>query len=160
VYPTAQRLDIFLTRCARRRFKQFLGNVLGHASVATRRRQVATNLQMKREGIEAFWNRAGLVSGASKKWWPSRKLLRFCEDGRIEIGNNARCRLWLALTRVKTACRDGARSESPAAFGADQALQWLRPRWHTSGSSHLPDPSIRAEARALNLSLAPAKSAV
>jgi integrase/recombinase XerD len=34
---------------------------LGHASVATTSRYITTNLQMKREILEAFWKRAGLT---------------------------------------------------------------------------------------------------
>lgn len=53
---------------------------LGHASVATTSRYVTANLQMKREAFEAFWNRAGLIPGAPKKWQPSPKLLAFVEN--------------------------------------------------------------------------------
>ena len=53
---------------------------LGHASVATTSRYVTTNLEMKREALEAFWDRAGLTSGAPKKWRPSPKLLAFLEN--------------------------------------------------------------------------------
>jgi site-specific recombinase XerD len=52
---------------------------LGHASVATTSRYVTTNLQMKREVLEAFWKRAGLASDAPRKWRPSPKLLAFLE---------------------------------------------------------------------------------
>jgi site-specific recombinase XerD len=53
---------------------------LGHASVATTSRYITTNLQMKRDALEAFWNRASLVSDAPKKWRPSPKLLAFLES--------------------------------------------------------------------------------
>jgi site-specific recombinase XerD len=53
---------------------------LGHASVATTSRYITTNLQMKREVLEAFWNRAGLDPGAPRKWSPSPKLLAFLES--------------------------------------------------------------------------------
>jgi integrase/recombinase XerD len=33
---------------------------LGHASIATTNRYVATNLQMKRDALEQFWRRSGL----------------------------------------------------------------------------------------------------
>src|SRR5207302_6540318 len=39
---------------------------LGHASVATTSRYITTNLQMKREVLEAFWKRAGLAPTAPK----------------------------------------------------------------------------------------------
>ena len=53
---------------------------LGHASVATTSRYVTANLQMKRDALEAFWNRAGLIPGPPKKWQPSPKLLPFLEN--------------------------------------------------------------------------------
>ena len=33
---------------------------LGHASIATTSRYITTNLKMKRDVLNAFWNRAGL----------------------------------------------------------------------------------------------------
>lgn len=53
---------------------------LGHASVATTSRYITTNLQMKREVLEAFWKRAGLEPTAPRKWRPSPKLLAFLES--------------------------------------------------------------------------------
>lgn len=53
---------------------------LGHASVATTSRYITTNLQMKREVLESFWNRAGLSPKAAKKWRPSPKLLAFLDS--------------------------------------------------------------------------------
>lgn len=53
---------------------------LGHASVATTSRYLSANLQMKREALDSFWNRAGLVPGTPKKWRPSPKLLVFLEN--------------------------------------------------------------------------------
>ena len=50
---------------------------LGHASVATTNRYVATNLQMKRRVIEAFWQRAGLRGGREHSWRPKPDLIRF-----------------------------------------------------------------------------------
>ena len=41
---------------------------LGHASIATTSRYITTNLQMKREVLEAFWNRAGLTAEPRRKW--------------------------------------------------------------------------------------------
>jgi len=53
---------------------------LGHASVATTSRYITANLQMKREVLEAFWKRAGLVPEAPRKWRPSPTLLTFLES--------------------------------------------------------------------------------
>lgn len=53
---------------------------LGHASVATTSRYITTNLQMKREVLEAFWKRAGLTPATPKRWRPSPKLLAFLES--------------------------------------------------------------------------------
>jgi integrase/recombinase XerD len=53
---------------------------LGHASVATTSRYITTNLQMKRDVLEAFWKRAGLDPAAPRRWRPSPKLLAFLES--------------------------------------------------------------------------------
>src|SRR6516162_1227562 len=53
---------------------------LGHASVATTSRYITTNLHMKREALETFWNLAGLSPKAAKKWRPSPKLLAFLDS--------------------------------------------------------------------------------
>lgn len=53
---------------------------LGHATVATTSRYLTTNLQMKRDVLEAFWKRAGLDPGVPRKWRPSPKLLAFLES--------------------------------------------------------------------------------
>jgi integrase/recombinase XerD len=50
---------------------------LGHASVSTTSRYITTNLQMKRQVLDAFWKRAGLAPTATRKWRPSPKLLAF-----------------------------------------------------------------------------------
>jgi integrase/recombinase XerD len=52
---------------------------LGHASIATTSRYVTTNLRMKRDVLEAFWNRAGLTTEPRRKWHPSPKLLAFLD---------------------------------------------------------------------------------
>jgi len=52
---------------------------LGHASIATTSRYVTSNLQMKREVLEAFWNRAGLTAEPRRRWHPSPKLLAFLD---------------------------------------------------------------------------------
>lgn len=48
---------------------------LGHASVATTSRYVSTNLQMKREVLDAFWRRAGLTSTRTAPWRPTPNVL-------------------------------------------------------------------------------------
>jgi len=50
---------------------------LGHASIATTSRYVTSNLQMKRDVLDAFWQRAGLARGKRGPWKPKPDLLRF-----------------------------------------------------------------------------------
>ena len=50
---------------------------LGHASVATTSRYVTSNLQMKRDVLDAFWKRAGLARAGRAPWRPKPELLRF-----------------------------------------------------------------------------------
>jgi site-specific recombinase XerD len=50
---------------------------LGHSSIATTSRYVTSNLQMKREVLDAFWKRSGLAPGKSPPWHPKPELLRF-----------------------------------------------------------------------------------
>lgn len=50
---------------------------LGHASIATTSRYVTSNLQMKRDVLDAFWKQAGLVRGGGAPWRPKPDLLRF-----------------------------------------------------------------------------------
>jgi integrase/recombinase XerD len=50
---------------------------LGHASVATTSRYIATNLEMKRHALEAFWKRAGIASPRTTPWRPRPDLLAF-----------------------------------------------------------------------------------
>lgn len=52
---------------------------LGHASIATTSRYITTNLKMKRDVLNAFWNRAGLRKASGRPWHPSPKLLAFLE---------------------------------------------------------------------------------
>ena len=52
---------------------------LGHASVATTNRYIATNLKMKRDALQAFWKRAGLAKHGRRRWRPSPKLMAFLE---------------------------------------------------------------------------------
>jgi site-specific recombinase XerD len=52
---------------------------LGHASIATTSRYITSNLKMKRDVLEAFWNRAGLQTQPRQRWRPSPKLLAFLQ---------------------------------------------------------------------------------
>jgi site-specific recombinase XerD len=52
---------------------------LGHSSVSTTSRYISTNLQMKRQVLDAFWKRAGLAPAVARKWQPSPKLLAFLQ---------------------------------------------------------------------------------
>jgi integrase/recombinase XerD len=53
---------------------------LGHASVATTGRYITTNLQMKREAMQAFWKHAGLEPSNAKPWRPKPDLLAFLQS--------------------------------------------------------------------------------
>jgi site-specific recombinase XerD len=55
-------------------------NYLGHTSVATTGRYITTNLQMKREAMQAFWKRAGLEPANAKTWKPKADLLAFLQS--------------------------------------------------------------------------------
>lgn len=50
---------------------------LGHASIATTSRYVTTNLQMKREALEHFWQRSGLSPVRARPWSPKPDLLAY-----------------------------------------------------------------------------------
>jgi site-specific recombinase XerD len=50
---------------------------LGHASVATTSRYVTSNVQMKRDALKTFWDRAGLQPSNSTPWTPTPDILRF-----------------------------------------------------------------------------------
>ena len=50
---------------------------LGHASIATTSRYISTNVEMKRDVLDAFWRRAGLVKGPQRRWRPTPHLLAF-----------------------------------------------------------------------------------
>jgi site-specific recombinase XerD len=50
---------------------------LGHASVATTGRYIATNVEMKREVLQAFWQRAGLVTRGERRWRPAPGVIGF-----------------------------------------------------------------------------------
>jgi len=53
---------------------------LGHASITTTSRYITSNLKMKRDVLEAFWNRAGLQKEPRRRWRPSPKLLAFLQS--------------------------------------------------------------------------------
>jgi integrase/recombinase XerD len=50
---------------------------LGHASIATTGRYITTNLQMKRDAMQAFWKQAGIEPANAKPWKPKADLLAF-----------------------------------------------------------------------------------
>jgi site-specific recombinase XerD len=50
---------------------------LGHVSVATTSRYIATNIEMKRQVLQAFWARAGIDHRPATRWRPSADLLAF-----------------------------------------------------------------------------------
>jgi site-specific recombinase XerD len=52
---------------------------LGHASIATTSRYITSNLKMKRDVLDAFWNRSGLARSSTRASRPSPKLLAFLE---------------------------------------------------------------------------------
>jgi site-specific recombinase XerD len=53
---------------------------LGHASVATTGRYITTNLQMKREAMETFWQNSGIEPAKAKPWKPKPDLLAFLQS--------------------------------------------------------------------------------
>lgn len=53
---------------------------LGHTSVATTGRYITTNLQMKREAMQAFWKKAGIEPANAKPWKPKADLLAFLQS--------------------------------------------------------------------------------
>jgi len=50
---------------------------LGHASIATTNRYVSTNLKMKRESLDRFWNRSGISPTRSRPWAPKPDVLDY-----------------------------------------------------------------------------------
>lgn len=50
---------------------------LGHASVATTNRYVTTNLDLRRNALNAFWRRAGIGPQGGDRWRPNAQLLEF-----------------------------------------------------------------------------------
>lgn len=55
-------------------------DILGHSSIATTSRYISTNLQMKRDALEAFWRRAGISPKRTKPWKPTPDLLAFFDS--------------------------------------------------------------------------------
>jgi site-specific recombinase XerD len=53
---------------------------LGHSSVATTGRYITTNLQMKRDAMQAFWKKAGIEPARAKTWKPKADLLVFLQS--------------------------------------------------------------------------------
>jgi site-specific recombinase XerD len=53
---------------------------LGHASVATTGKYITTNLQMKRDALETFWEHAGIEAAQAKPWKPKTDLLAFLQS--------------------------------------------------------------------------------
>jgi site-specific recombinase XerD len=53
---------------------------LGHTSVATTGRYITTNLQMKRDAMQAFWKKAGIEPSNAKPWKPKADLLAFLQS--------------------------------------------------------------------------------
>ena len=50
---------------------------LGHSSIATTGRYLATNLKMKRDALQHFWKHAGIEPTETKPWKPAPDLLAF-----------------------------------------------------------------------------------
>jgi integrase/recombinase XerD len=53
---------------------------LGHASVSTTGRYITTNLQMKRDAMQAFWKKAGIEPANTKPWKPKADMLTFLQS--------------------------------------------------------------------------------
>jgi hypothetical protein len=53
---------------------------LGHASLATTGRYIATNLQMKRDALETFWEHAGIEPAPARPWKLQPDLLAFLQS--------------------------------------------------------------------------------
>ena len=53
---------------------------LGHVSVATTGRYLSSNMEMKRQVLEAFWHRAGLTKRPQQRWRPAASTLAFLES--------------------------------------------------------------------------------
>jgi integrase/recombinase XerD len=53
---------------------------LGHVSIATTSRYVSTNLEMKRNVLEAFWKRAGIAPTTGGRWHATPDVLAFLDS--------------------------------------------------------------------------------
>jgi integrase/recombinase XerD len=53
---------------------------LGHASIATTGRYIATNLKMKRDAMQTFWKHAGIEPARARPWKPKADLLAFLQS--------------------------------------------------------------------------------
>ena len=53
---------------------------LGHASVSTTSHYVTANLKMKRDVLEAFWERAGIAPALGTAWNPKPDMLAFLDS--------------------------------------------------------------------------------
>lgn len=53
---------------------------LGHTSVSTTDRYITTNLQMKRDAMQAFWKKAGIEPANTKPWKPKADMLAFLQS--------------------------------------------------------------------------------
>lgn len=53
---------------------------LGHTSVATTGRYITINLQMKRDAMQAFWEKSGIEPANTKPWKPKADLLAFLQS--------------------------------------------------------------------------------
>jgi site-specific recombinase XerD len=50
---------------------------LGHASITTTSRYISTNVEMKREALDAFWRRAGIPANQKRRWRPKPDVIAF-----------------------------------------------------------------------------------
>jgi integrase/recombinase XerD len=85
---------------------------LGHASVTTTGRYIATNIQMKRDAMEIFWDRAGIEHAGPKNWKPepdwSRSSNRSDQANLIRNparGNHGARRVCRSAAHIKTNSR-------------------------------------------------------
>src|SRR5262249_46590950 len=53
---------------------------LGHVSVATTGKYITTNLQMRRDALQAFWKHAGIERAQAKPWKPKPDMLAFLQS--------------------------------------------------------------------------------
>nr|WP_064245297.1 site-specific integrase [Rhizobium leguminosarum]OAP97023.1 integrase [Rhizobium leguminosarum] len=53
---------------------------LGHASIVTTNRYISTNLKMKRDALQNFWEHAGIEPSQTKPWKPKQDLLSFLQS--------------------------------------------------------------------------------